>query len=207
MKSENITQEELRNEIESYLDEDDAAFVYKFVLDTLAGIKRNQLILFYGNGKNGKSALLKKISTFLVKRKLSVSNTSLKYLEYLYEKNKSVFENTHPIYNFTTVKKLCIFQDDYEKINYKVITELLFDPKVICNFICETNTRLRFKTNILIMPIKFQKTFDNNLNLEYTCKKCLIKRNMNDFSLFDKLGAPKICYQCDIGVAPTSDTL
>jgi len=204
MNSENITQEDLRKEIELYLDEDDAAFVYKFVLDTLSGIKRNQLILFYGNGKNGKSTLLKKISSFLVHRKLSVSTTSLKYLEYLYEKHKKVFENTHPIYNYKTVKKLYIIQDDYENINYKVITELLFDPKAICNFICETNTRLRFKTNILIMPIKFKKTFDNDTNLEYECKKCLIMRNINDFSLFNKFGRPQICFHCDIEVAPPS---
>jgi hypothetical protein len=197
----------LRKNIETYLDEDDMAFVYKFILDTANGIKRNQLVLFHGHGNNGKTTLLKHISDFLVKYKLSVSNTSLKYLEYLFQNHKKTFENTHPIYNYKTVKKLCIIKDDYENINYKIITELLFDPKVICNFICETNTRLRFKTNILIMPIKFKKNFDKDyLNLEYECRKCLEKRNINDFSLFNKLGTPQICYHCDIvGIAPPSD--
>lgn len=188
----------LKSELNEYLDEEELSFVYNFIIDTLVGLKRNQVLLFYGDNNTDKKGLINIINDFLVKNKLTVSKSNIKFLNYIYLENKKAFENNHPIYNISSVNKIFIFEDDgCANIDFEIINHLLTDKKVICNFIFETNKKARFKSNLLFMPIKLKNDYKGT-NLEFTCKKCSNKKNVDDFSLFNRQGIPQICFNCDI---------
>ena len=187
-----------KSELNIYLDDEETSFVYNFVIDTLVGLKRDQVLLFYGDLNTDKKGLINTINNFIVKNKLTSSKTSIKFLDYLYLTNKKIFENNDKIYNISSVKKIFIFEDDgYTNIDFEIINELLTDPKVICNFICETNKKGRFNSNLLFMPVKLKNNYKES-TLEFTCKKCSNKKGIDDFSLFDRQGIPQICFNCDI---------
>jgi hypothetical protein len=178
--------------LKKYLEnEDDINFIFNFVNGTKNYIKYRKLLIFYGQGSNGKTTVIKYIQGLL---------------DSIYITNYGDLQKST---NSIDKDKNLIIID--QSIKLPIIKEILFNDDIKGNLLTETNDTSQYihrSMNDKIRIIEFKRVFDNKLEEDiilpplklqrtYKCYYCLIAYTLKDFSLYDKKGRPKCCKECE----------